>query len=184
MMAVVACVTTAIVLLFAVCKVAPRTGLALWHFSARWYAGIRLIRTGIIIVLHCEAPLKVSHKNSGLLSLDHYHCCYNLSSIFAAASCTLSYRWQTALHLVSMILVRRSFWTCFRISLTLLNVNLGRPFTEEKGKSPVPFWGKPLFHIFQKSNWKERNLEKVEFQCAFWKILNFCLPHGFIAVMA
>lgn len=51
-MAVVACVTTAIVLLFAVCKVAPRTGLALWHFSARWYAGIRLIRTGIIIVLH------------------------------------------------------------------------------------------------------------------------------------
>lgn len=58
-MAVVACVTAAIVLLFAVCKVAPRAGLTLWHFSARWYAGIRLIRAGIIIVLHCKAPLKV-----------------------------------------------------------------------------------------------------------------------------
>ena len=106
------------------------------------------------------------------------------SSIFAAASCTLSYRQQTALHLVSMILVQRSFWTCFRISLTLLVVNLGRPFTEEKGKSTVPFWGKLPFHIFRKSNRKERNLEKVEFRCAFWKILNFCVPHGFIAAMA
>ena len=60
MMAVVACVTAAIALVFAVCKVAPRTGLALWHFSARWYAGIRLIGAGIIIVLHCEAPLTQS----------------------------------------------------------------------------------------------------------------------------
>ena len=59
MMAVVVCVTAAIVLLFTVSKVAPGTGLALWHFSAWWYAGIRLIRAGIIIVLHCEAPLKV-----------------------------------------------------------------------------------------------------------------------------
>lgn len=105
------------------------------------------------------------------------------SSIFAAASCTLLYRQQTALHLVSMILVQRSFWTCFRISLTLLNVNLGRPFTEEKGKLLVPFWGKLPFHIFQKSNRKERNWEKVEFQCAFWKILIFCLPYGFVARM-
>ena len=59
-MAVVACVTAAIVLLFGGGrKTAPCAGLALWHFSARWYAGIRLIRTGIIIVLHCVAPLKV-----------------------------------------------------------------------------------------------------------------------------
>ncbi len=58
-MAVVACVTAAIVLLFTVSKVAPGTGLALWHFSAWWYAGIRLIRAGIIVVLHCETPLKV-----------------------------------------------------------------------------------------------------------------------------
>ena len=77
------------------------------------------------------------------------------SSIFAAASCTLSYRQQTALHLVSMILVQRSFWTCFRISLTLPVVNLGRPFTEEKRKSPVPFWGKLPFRIFRKSSRKE-----------------------------
>ena len=29
---------------------------------------------------------------------------------------------------------------------------LGRPFTEEKGKLLVPFWGKLPFHIFRKSN--------------------------------
>lgn len=92
-----------------------------------------------------QVQAKASHGSQPNLSM-------RASSIFAAASCTLSYRQQTALHLVSMILVQRSFWTCFRISLTLPVVNLGRPFTEEKRKSPVPFWGKPLFHIFQKSN--------------------------------
>lgn len=60
MMAVVACVTAAIVLLFGSGrKTAPCAGFALGHFPARGNAGIWFVWAGMIIGLHCEAPLKV-----------------------------------------------------------------------------------------------------------------------------
>lgn len=60
MMAVVAYVTAAIVLLFGSGrKTAPCAGFALGHFPARGNADIWFVWAEMIIVLHCEAPLKV-----------------------------------------------------------------------------------------------------------------------------